>query len=260
MPSNIKANGVDLDTLFAPHVVNDAAYATGYKVGGVDISNRYDPLANAANQNKGSRIPALGIKTTNSSWPDNTDLASIFCGNILQYSTAASLTSSTTTGWGSISQLIHEVSVTFATAQARSDFFFFGGRIILSASRTGGTVSANNTAFSNMLANAGMINFYDAGTYATGTGTVAASIGNSSLTSSFQQIYFTTSSALYSNDYYKIEVRTSSSNVLLFRMTFQNGGAGFVADTLNGTLTSNVAHRRYPAQAAPAVANTIPLP
>lgn len=55
MTSGIQSKGVDLDNIFAAYVSGTHPPATGIKVNGVDIANRYQPLP-------GTTAPATGIK------------------------------------------------------------------------------------------------------------------------------------------------------------------------------------------------------
>lgn len=56
MTSGIQSKGVDLDNIFAAYVSGTHPPATGIKVNGVDIANRYQPLP-------GTAAPATEIKT-----------------------------------------------------------------------------------------------------------------------------------------------------------------------------------------------------
>lgn len=56
MTSGIQSKGIDLDNIFAAYVSGTHPPATGIKVNGVGIANRYQPLP-------GTSAPATGIKT-----------------------------------------------------------------------------------------------------------------------------------------------------------------------------------------------------
>lgn len=263
MASNIQSAGVDTDTLFAPHVTNNAANLVNYQVAGVDLQTRYDPLSNPAQQNLGSRIPNTNLLTSSAGWGANTDLAQIFCGNAGQYSlTTPAGGTQARTGWTSPRTWVHTITITFSSASALTSYFFYGGRIQISPSQSSGTL-ADNT-LSAMFSNVGTIIIYDQGNFRTGgggaspnPGTGGANIGTGPVT-----IYNTTDGSPYSSSTYTVSMVANSSagsaNVLTITTTLNIVTAGVTPDTYTGTYTSTVQQRNYPAQAVPSFSSTMP--
>lgn len=256
MTAFIQSAGVDLDTLFAPHVTNNAAFAVGYQVSGVDLQTRYDPLANPAQQNLGSRIPATSLRTSSAGWSANTDLASIFCGNASQYSltTPAGGTKSVT-GWTSPRTWTHTLTVSFSSAAALTNYFFYGGRIQISPSQSAGTLADNTLA--SMFSNVGTIVIYDQGHYRTGAGGTISNpgVGGSNIGTSSTLMYSTTDGSPYSASSYSVSMVANSSagsaTVLTITMTLNIVTAGVIADTYTGTYTSTIQQRNHPTQSVP---------
>jgi len=262
MASNIQSTGTDLDTLFAAHVTNNAAFATGYQVVGVDIQTRYDPLAAPTQINVGSRIPAVNISTSAAGWPANIDLASIFCGNAGQYSltTPANGTKSTT-GWTSPKTWTHTLTVTFSSAVALTNYFFYGGRIQLSPSQTAGTTADNTLA--TMFNGVGTLVIYDQGHYRTGaSGTITnAGTGGANVGTTPIALYNTTDGSPYSASTYSVSMvanaAAGSATVLTITTTLAIVTAGTIADTYTGTYTSTVQQRNYPTQSVPTFSSSL---
>lgn len=256
MTANIKYGGNDLDLIFATHVANNAAFAVGYRVLGVDLQTRYDPIANSAQQNAGARIPPVSITTSMSGWPANTDLASIFCGSASQYSltTPAGGTKSTI-GWVTPRTWTHTLTITFSNAAALTNYFFYGGRIQISPSQSAGTVADNTLA--TMFANVGILIIYDAGHYRTGIGgTITnAATGGSNIGTTPVALYNTTDGSPYTATTYSVSMvanaAAGSATVLTITITLNTLTAGSVADTYTGTYTSTIQQRNHPSQTVP---------
>jgi len=262
MTANIKSANIDLDTLFAAFVTNSATYATGYRVSGVDIQTRFDPIANPAIQNAGARIPAIGIKTSSPSWSANTDLASIFCGNAGQYSltTPAGGTQSTT-GWTSPRTWTHSITISFVNAAALTDYFFYGGRIFIIPSQTSGT-SADNTLLT-MFSDMGSLIIYDAGHYRSGTGgTITNSgTGGSNIGTTPVALFNTTDGSPYTGSTYSVSMvanaSAGSATTLTITTTLTIVTAGTISDTYTGTYTSAVQQRNHPTQSVPIFSSSL---
>jgi hypothetical protein len=264
MTANIQKAGTDLDTLFAAHVTNNAANATGYQVAGVDIQTRYDPLSAPAQANIGARIPATNITTSASGWSANTDLASIFAGNAALYSltTPAGGTGSHA-GFTSPITMTHTITITFASAAALTNYFFYGGRIQLSCSQSAGQPA--DTVLATMFSNMGTIIIYDAGHYQSGgsggtvtnTGTGGSNIGTTPVA-----LYNTTDGSPYTATTYSVSMvanaAAGSATVLTITTTLTVNTAGIIVDTYTGTYTSNIQQRNYSTQAVPTFGSTGP--
>lgn len=156
-------------------------------------------------------------------------------------STVSAGTTVTRTGsWATQSQCT--VNVTFSTTDQARYFFNSGGRIRFSSTRTGGTPTQQNGAWTNLLNTAvGMIQF---------GAQVPAAINFYSLTNSYQQVYTLSSSTPYSSNYFLIEALcncTEATNVngtsssITFRITWRDNytdpGAPAPGDTVDGTLS-----------------------
>ena len=127
-------------------------------------------------------------------------------------------------------------------------FFNSGGKIRFNSTRTGGTTSAQNTAWTNLLSTIGTVQF----------GAITPEIVNFySLTNSYQQFYQLGASTPYSNNYYRLEAlcnnsgannSTGTANIITFRITWEDAyvdplGAEISytpEDAVNGTLTITV--------------------
>jgi hypothetical protein len=161
----------------------------------------------------------------------------------------------------------HVFTVTFAnnsgpsgnSAQdAARQFFNAGGKILLSASRTGGSATTRNTGWGSLLTACGTIVFGAQGTTKSGGSgsptTLATTIGYHNLTTSPQVIFkqFDTTAA-YTSNYYQIAVSTNTvtdpdgrggkGSVLTFTVTFQEDDSNVFQEAVDGTLTSSITSR-----------------
>lgn len=261
MTANISSLGVDLDSLFAPHVTNNAANATGYLVAGTDIRTRYDVLANPSQFNVSSRIPGLSLTTSATGWSPNTDLASIFCGNASQYSlTTPANGTKFTSGWSSPRTWTHTITITFANATALTNYFYYGGRIQISPTQSAGTLADNTLA--TMFSNLGTLVIYDVGNYRTGPGGILLSptTGGSTLGTSPVTIYSTTDGSPYTATTYSISIIANAAiglaTVLTITAVLHTVTSGTVSDVYSGTYTSNIQQRNHPTQSVPVFNST----
>lgn len=266
MTANIQKIGVDLDTLFAAHVTSNATYATGYKVATTDIQTRYDVLSAPAQVNLGARIPAIGILTSSPSWSANTDLATIFCGNAGQYSlTTPSGAVGSLAGFTSPRTIVYTCTVTFASAAALTNYFYYGGRAQLSCTHASGSTAAD-TALAAMFATMGTLIIYDAGHYQSGAsgGTVQNSgTGGSNIGTTPVQLYTLTDGTPYSSTGYTVSMvanaAAGSATVLTITTTLAVATAGVVTDTYTGTYTNNIQQRNHSSQSVPTFGHTGPV-
>jgi hypothetical protein len=153
-----------------------------------------------------------------------------------------SATSATrTTAWNS--SLTATVTVTFGTADQARYFFNSGSKIRCSSSRIGGSASPQNSSWSNVLDSAGTVAF----------GGNTAGLNFYNLTNSYQTFFNLTSSAPYSANQYRIEVRSNVADntsggayELYFRVTYSDTytytgtGSPSIPDNVDGTLTLTV--------------------
>lgn len=260
--SNIFYNGTNIDTIYETPALGALTTNRNYQVNGVDIANRYTALTSVstANGNIATRIPPTGVLLSN-----GTDLSSIFAGNPGQYSTSslATASSSTTRTVTGTSVFTHQFTVTFASASALTNYFLYGGRIVISASNVGsfGGGSADallQSAFSSI----GNFIVYDVGCYRTGAGGTVnnPTVGGSNIGTSTTTLYTLNIGAPYGTSSYVIQMvanaASGSATVLTFTITLTLVRAGVVNDVYNGTRNSIIQQRNYsgavpPTQSAP---------
>jgi len=119
--------------------------------------------------------------------------------------------------------IVHEIQVTFSSASARRFFFNTGGEIRLSANNTSAS-TPKGLDWSQLCSQVGTIKFgSDSTTSTTGGGT---SIGNYSLTASYQDIYQKigsgTYSAIYAGNIYTVKARSDIDTRIIFRVEFND--------------------------------------
>jgi hypothetical protein len=155
-------------------------------------------------------------------------------------SSPASVTRSTS--W--TNTLTQVTTWTFSTAAACREFFNGGGRVGVSASRTGGAATTQNTEWSNTLTAVGDVFLTHDTTVATGAspGTVST-IGFYELTTSDQQLLqkFTAASP-YTSDNIRVVAKinsTTSPTVVTITTTLTDAGDNSIDESVDGTLTIN---------------------
>ena len=126
-----------------------------------------------------------------------------------------------TSGWNGL--IVHEVAVTFSSADARRFFFNTGGEIRLSANNTSAT-TPKGLDWNQLCSQVGTIKFSsETTTSSTGGGTA---IGNQDLTSAFQDIYQKigsgTYSAVYAGNIYTVKARSDIDTRIIFRIEFND--------------------------------------
>ena len=161
--------------------------------------------------------------------------------------TAVLGTQSRTGAWATQSQCT--MTVTFASVNTARYFFNSGSKIRFTSSRTGGTVSPQNNAWTNLLSTTiGTVNF--------GANTPSA-VNFYTLTTSYQQIYQLASSTPYSANYYAIEAlcnctdatnTNGTASTVTFRITWRDDytdpGAPAPGDSVDGTLNISIEELR----------------
>lgn len=121
-------------------------------------------------------------------------------------------------------------------------FFNSGGKVRISADRSGGTVSIKNTAWTNMLNQIGEVWIsYDQTVSSLGSGTGSA-IGWYNLTTTNQKVYQKDySGSYYSANSYVVYARTNlAATQLILSIQFQDNATGGVDEDVDGTLNSYV--------------------
>jgi len=163
---------------------------------------------------------------------------------IAQMAVTSVLTSTRTTAWSTIIQ--HEFTVTFTDENSARYFFNTAGEVRFSGSRTGGSSTANNTAWTALLVSIGTVKFGASTTTYTGTGgTITNNVGYYGLTGTYQQLFITTGAYSIS---YTIQARRESyvgtnggnGSVLRFLVTFNDTGAYAYGSTVDGTIVSQI--------------------
>lgn len=160
-----------------------------------------------------------------------------------QYLTEARASRSRTDSW--TSSVSCTVTVTFNTSNEARFFFNSGGKIRFTSQRTGGSGTAQNSAWSNVLSTAGTQSF----------GGNTPSINFYTLTSSPQTVYNLSSSSPYSANQYTITAfcnvsnnSAGTANVITFTVTWTDAYQDLPAspenpppgDLVDGTLSLDV--------------------
>jgi hypothetical protein len=159
------------------------------------------------------------------------------------------------------------LTVTFATANEARYFFNSGGKIRLTPTLTGGTVTPQYTAWVNILNSIGTRSF--------GADTDAF-VTYYTLTNAFQTYYTSFASSPYSNNSYTLEARTDVANnstgtatQLFLRVTLLDsyvdpdvatGNVQPPGDSVNGTLTLAISELKATGSLLPSGSFTITSP
>ena len=167
--------------------------------------------------------------------------------------TTSVTTSSRTTAW--VSQCECVIQLYWSNANDARYWFNSGGKIRISAARSGGVGTAQNTSWTSLLSAAGTQNF---GGAVPSTGTTPNNGTNwYKTTSTFQTFYTATASSPYGSNNYRLQARcvdvpsnsagTAASGEIrvLFTDGYTDSGAGFSpnpppGDAIDGTLTVSV--------------------
>ena len=167
--------------------------------------------------------------------------------------TTSVTTSSRTTAW--VSQCECVIQLYWSNANDARYWFNSGGKIRISAARSGGVGTAQNTSWTSLLSAAGTQNF---GGAVPSTGTTPNNGTNwYKTTSTFQTFYTATASSPYGSNNYRLQARcvdvpsnsagTAASGEIrvLFTDGYTDSGAGFnpnppPGDAVDGTLTVSV--------------------
>ena len=164
---------------------------------------------------------------------------------IAQMTVSSALTSTRTTAWGTIIQ--HEFTVTFTDEDSARYFFNTAGEVRFSGSRTGGSATTNNAAWTALLVAIGTVKFGASTTTYTGIGgTITNNVGYYGLTGTYQQLFIITGASSIS---YTIQARRESyvganggnGSVLRFLVTFNDNSVYYYyGSTVDGTIVSQI--------------------
>ena len=218
-----------------PTIVTLAANnVVGYGAG--NVNTNYDTLAERSISNRFNIGAGQSIVISPTLVDSGTSLPTAVLG-----------TQSRTGAWATQSQCT--MTVSFASANTARYFFNSGSKIRFTSSRTGGTVSPQNNAWTNLLSTTiGTVNF----------GANAPSAVNFyTLTTSYQQIYQLASSTPYSANYYAIDAlcnctdatnTNGTASTVTFRITWRDDytdpGAPAPGDSVDGTLNISISELR----------------
>ena len=135
-------------------------------------------------------------------------------------------TDTRTSTWNGIINCVF--TCTFSSEDHRRHFFNSGGQIRLISSGANGS-GAKSSDWLSIITNPGQIQFGYNYTVITGStaGVTVSNIGNYGLTSVYQTIFEKQgNAAVYAENRYKIEARTTTTNVIEFRVSFEDNDAG----------------------------------
>lgn len=152
-----------------------------------------------------------------------------------QSTVSSKATQNVTATW--TTQADSTLTVTFANSNDARYFFNSGGKIRISGTRSGGSSTSQNNAWTNFLANIGIISFGAVNT---------TSINYYNLTNSYQIYYQNSLSTPYSANYFRLEARSNvadnsggTATQVEIRITLRDDhtplGAG--PDSTDGTLS-----------------------
>jgi hypothetical protein len=157
-----------------------------------------------------------------------------------QSSVSTKATQTTSSSWSTQAQAV--LTMTFANSNDARYFFNSGGKIRIIGSRSGGSDTSQNNAWTTFLANIGTISFGAA---------TSALVNFYDLTLSYQTFYQTGLSTPYSANFYRLEaacdVASNSSGTatqvqirITLRDDYVDPGPPAPGDTVDGTLTLTV--------------------
>jgi hypothetical protein len=171
----------------------------------------------------------------------NTNRNSFSVARMSTNSTASSYTRTTT--WNATR--VGNFTVTFATATAARHFFNAGGAVLIDMIISGAGAKAVdwNSLFNT---NMGTLTFANIASSRSGSGgTLSSSVAYSTLTTTFQTVYTTSSAGTYSSNNFNIQVRfTDVSNLAIeFQITLNDAAAGNIDEDVPANLSINVNRR-----------------
>ncbi len=155
-----------------------------------------------------------------------------------QSTVSSKATQSVTATWATQAQAT--LTVTFGTSDQGRYFFNSGGKVRISGSRSGGSSTSQNNAWTNFLANVGIVSF----------GAVNDSpVNYYNLTNVYQTYYQNSLSTPYSANYFRLEARTNvadnssgAATQLEIRVTLRDDHVGISGgpDSTDGTVSLTV--------------------
>ncbi len=213
--------------------------------GGHYNSIRYDLLNASAHQNGSSAALTVAAEVSGSTiQTTNADNFAAYASTIQSNRLTAHSSRLSTTSWGSVSRtsswyssISSVYTLSFAQGPNVARYFWnAGGRIRFTASRTGGSATSQNTAWSNLLSAAGTLSYG------------ASDVYTVSIFNTYTGVYNSTSSAPYASNRFTVGIAQNSSpggsNVWYFLFTLQDpytdpspGNPPAPDDLVDGTVT-----------------------
>jgi hypothetical protein len=195
-------------------------------------------------------LPASGISITEAlrnqfNLFSNTITSDKFLIGSAQFSSEGLITGSRSTAWNGT--LTHTVTVS-STADDMRYFFNAGGKIRVSANRSGGTASSKNTTWDTMFSQMGEFVMDYTQTTVTGASATGSALGWFDLTTSNQLIgqKSAPSGSYAENRYYVYARRDAGSTQIILTIEFQDNDVGDpnFDENADGTLNSVVSQYR----------------
>lgn len=148
---------------------------------------------------------------------------------------ASALSSSRTVAWSTT--VNHIFTAKFANQNDARYFFNTGGQILISGSRSGGSVTPQNTDWTDLLTAAGTIIFDGSKYFASTTASqlLNTSTGSGSYSANDWTIYWTTDTVTDANG--------GKGSTLTFTIEFNDDHTNSFFDTVDGTLVSTIGTR-----------------
>ena len=171
----------------------------------------------------------------------NTNRNSFSVARVSINSTASSYVRTTT--WNATR--VGNFTVTFASTNAARHFFNSGGAVQIGMSVTAGAAKNNdwNSLFGT---NMGTLTFANLASSRSGSGgTLSSAVAYTTLTTTFQTVYTTSSAGTYSSNNFNIQVRFTnvSSLVIEFQITLNDAAVGNIDEDVQPNLNINVNRR-----------------
>ena len=172
----------------------------------------------------------------------DTNRNTISASRLTTGSTASSYVRTTT--WNATR--VGNFTVTFASATAARHFFNTGGAVQIDMNISGSVTAKVNDWNSLFGTNMGTLTFANLASSRSGSGgTLSSAVAYTTLTTTFQTVYTTSSAGTYSSNNFNIQVRfTDVSNLAIeFQITLNDAAAGTIDEDVNGNLNINVNRR-----------------
>jgi hypothetical protein len=176
---------------------------------------------------------------------------------------------SRTTAWGSSvkPKVTHAFTIDFTTSANARYYFNSGSSLRISASRTLGSATTQNTSWTTLLSSIGIISFNYNSTTFTGTVGSGSAIGFYNLTNLDQTVFSGSGTGFYSTNTYTVKMKcdvasntTGTARYIYVTIDFTDTHSNAFSDSVDGTLTSTIAKRRasgtHVAVISPTAANT----